>query len=71
MAFSPDDLDRDIGFGAPVDDWRQPDAVAERAQRQAEAKARKPRETRFNRISFGELRTKQAKAIDFAAFSTS
>lgn len=64
MALSTDDLD-DGPFAPPPSDWRTVEAIKERAERQAAAKASRPRETRFGRLSFGELRERKAKAPDF------
>ena len=62
LALQSDDIEG--VFGNPAD-WRTSEAIAEREERQAAARAAKPRETRFGRISFGELRTRKAKAPDF------
>ena len=63
MAFASDEFD--MGGLALDDSWRQPDTVAERTEQLAAAKAARPREKGFGRISFGELRTRKAKAPDF------
>ena len=62
LALQSDDID---GVFGNLTDWRTPEAIAKREERQAAARAAKPRETRFGRISFGELRTRKAKAPDF------
>lgn len=58
-----EDLDRDP-FGAAPTDWRTSEAVTRRAALQVAPKPR-PRETRFGRIDFGELRSRKPKAPDF------
>ena len=52
------------GFSS-IDTWRTEEAIAERDERQAVARAAHPRESRFGRISFGEIRARKVKAPDF------